>query len=181
MATAIFLTLFVAGAGLVEAQSTVKVSTTNSHPAYQLPVVFQRHFAAMGDRLQKPGQERINMTGTLTDSGGTVPVQVLSELGGKVSISVINAAPKTLSFNGVAASAVSVTPYDSDLLSAFVDDLAETLLQDISQGTGFRPIGERFKAGDGSFCDFYDVLISARQRKPRPKRSVTVSIPLQDY
>lgn len=149
---------------------SVSTSATNLyHPIYSIPIALQRQYVAMGDRLQKPGQERVTMTGTLMDSSGSTSAQIITELGGKVSIVWMGPTPKTLIFNGMAASATAATTYDSDLLSAFVDDLAESLFLSMSQGTGFRLLGQRFNEGDGTFCDFYDVPMPGKTNKQPPQ------------
>jgi hypothetical protein len=61
--------------------SPVPPTTTSSVGLYfspsQITGVLRQQFVSLGSRLQQPGNERITMTGSLTDSTGANPVQVV--------------------------------------------------------------------------------------------------------
>lgn len=142
--------------------STSTSTTTSGAPSLQyyapasLSGVLQAQFAALGNRLQQPGNERITMTGTLTDANGTASVRVIIQNGGNLNITFTGSASPPLIFNGTAASGVTPQATQDGLLQAFVDDLPDTLMTSAAKGAGLRLLGQRFTNASGAMCDIYD-------------------------
>jgi len=150
----------------------VTPSTDAYYAPTQMPPAFHENFKVLGDRLQKPGNERVALGGTLTDSNGTVLVQIFIENGGKLRLDSPGNASRGLSFNGTSATSASGKPSstDDDLLESLVDDHPDTLMRAVATGTGFRLLGRRFPDGSG-FCDYYDVPTPAKANSKQPRQS----------
>ena len=65
-----------------------------------VPSELRRQLQALGDRLTKPGQERVTLAATLTDSTGSTPVQVVSQLGGQVRVDSTGGPQMSVAFSG---------------------------------------------------------------------------------
>jgi hypothetical protein len=90
--------LLIAQSSVTATTGTTSTGATSSASAFDytqyfkltsVPPVLQSQAAALGDRLQKPGNERITMTGTLTDPSGTSPVQIIIQNGGKLNLTFL--------------------------------------------------------------------------------------------
>jgi len=138
----------------------------------QIPPVLLHPFFALGDRLMKPGNERITLQGTLTDTAGASGVQIVIELGGKLNITWTGPGTQKIVFDGTGPSVSGGISSSNDLLASFVDDLAETLLL-AGRGLSPRLLGQRFADASGGFCDYYDVATygsAVKLSKPFIKR-----------
>lgn len=130
----------------------------------QISSVLLPQYFAMGDRLSKPGNERITLQGTMTDSSGPSSVQIVLELGGKLNITWTGPTAQKLVFDGKTPPAIGSIPNTNDLLETFVDDLPESLLL-VGRGVSPRLLGQKFADGSGGFCDYYDVATYGSARK----------------
>lgn len=139
----------------------------------QVPSTLISQFRAMGDRVQKPGNERVTLSGTLTGADGSQSqVLIVMELGGRLNIAFTGApGPQKIVFNGSAASVTGAVPSSNDLLESLVDDLPETLL--LVGRPSPRLLGQRFSSPTGGLCDYYDVAgfgVAVKQAAPLIKR-----------
>jgi len=119
----------------------------------RVPTQMREHFRILGDRLQKPGKERVSLTGSLTTLAGTGSVQVTLENGGKLRIQ----GAKDITFDATKPHQTALSQADDSLLQALVDDIPDTLMEYISHGLAFQVIGRGFRDGRGGLCDFYDI------------------------
>ncbi len=143
------------------------------HDTAHVPAVLTRQYVILGDRLQKPGKERITLNGILTDSTSSSPVEILLELGGKLRITWTGKPGQKIIFNGTRSTVVGSIPISDDLVEAFVDDMPETIMESVSNGMGVRLLGQRFGDVSGAFCDYYDVPSfgqAIKKRTPVTKR-----------
>jgi hypothetical protein len=150
------------GATIVIAQDQKSEVDVYRQPS-QVPSILRGNYSALGDRLQRAGKERISISGILTNSSGTNPVQVIIEKGGKARVDIPS---KSVRFNGKNVSTESNSD-DEALLESIVDDLPETLVEAAASGAGLRLIGHRFKDPQGELCNIYDAWIPS---KSNPKR-----------
>jgi hypothetical protein len=124
----------------------------------QIPHFLLHQYQALGDRLEKSGNERISLTGTLVDSSGSNSVKLVIEKGGKVKI---DKSSKNIKFDGQSFSS-NLNQNDKDLLESFSDDLPDTLIEAVASGNGFRFLGQRFIDKKGESCDYYDAPTPAK-------------------
>ena len=91
-------------------------------PPGSLPPELERKAATLGDRLSKPGNERIVATGTLSRNGAAAPAILTFELPGKVKLDLGHG--EILGFDGVGSwhSTTQLTAGDLDLLEALAED-----------------------------------------------------------
>jgi len=144
---------------------SVGIAPAVYHTPAQVPSALASKFLALGNRLQKPGNERITLTGVLTDSTGSSQVQIVLELGGKLSITWLGKGAQKVVFNGTNASGASAVAIGNDLLEALSDDLPETVMSQVATGTGSRMLGQKFPNPGGGFCDYFDVPTLGRAVK----------------
>lgn len=139
----------------------------------QIPPVLVQQFLALGSRLTKPGNERITLSGTLTNAAGASNVLIVIELGGKLNITWTGTVSQKVVFDGTTASVSGSVQNSNDLIEAFVDDLPETLMLAVGKGAFPRLLGQKFTNPTGGFCDYYDVAtygLAIKQTQPLVKR-----------
>jgi hypothetical protein len=169
MLCASFASVFIC-AVLLSPAASIAQETHGSETIYwqpsQIPILFHGNYSVLGDRHQKPGNERIMLRGVLTNSLGSNPAQVIIEIGGKARVDVPN---KSVRFDGKMASS-GITSGDEDILESIVDDLPETLIEATALGGGFRLIGQRFKSSNGELCNIYDAWtpVKSNSKRQRP-------------
>jgi len=131
--------------------------------------------AALGDRLQAPGKERLTQVGTYTDGKGSQPIRFTWELPGNVRIDLTGPAAHSIVFNGGTPAATGGSPSsaDDDLMESLADDRAETLLYGTHRaGFSIRFLGSRFRTDHGAdkayAGPYYDI---SQTFSPVPVRS----------
>jgi hypothetical protein len=150
------------------AQPTTTANGNSYYAPSRVSPLLHKQYVALGDHLQRPGNERATMNGTLTDPLGSAAVRIVIEHEGKVRIDFTGNSAK-LVFDGTAVRTTgTTTAYNSDLLEALVDDMPDTLMLAIVVGNGFRLIGGGFPNPAGGTCDVYDVPIQGQTNKSVP-------------
>src|SRR5258708_7457743 len=122
---------------------------------------------AFGDRLEKPGKERLTMTGTLAHARVTQAVILILEFPDHLRIEAGNIGPHQITtFNGKAAAKVGgpLDQSEQDLIETLVNDTAEHFFAGQMEGRATRCLGRRFRADDGAtpnytgpYYDLYEV------------------------
>ena len=118
------------------------------------------HLNALGDRLEKPGRERLNLTGTLSRGNSSEEVVAVFEFPERLRLTIQKGSEiRVISFDGEHAN--SVDSVDEDLLETLVYGSAEHFFNTQMQGMSTRLLGSRFLLHRGSTADFigpyYDV------------------------
>lgn len=131
---------------------------------------------ALGDRVQKPGKERVIMTGSLNRTGVVSTVQIILELPGLLRIDEQGGKGKSIVFDlGSLKGASAVDDDDEGLAESIENDTAEVFLGKLGPGASVRRLGDRFKVkgetGFGSEVDIYEVVSSVGVK--RDKQTVT--------
>lgn len=137
--------------------------------------------SALGDRIEKPGKERLTAEGTLirgTGSGGNI--RLVWESPGRVRLDELGTGqPRTTAFDGARSwsSTGTVTRADEDLLETLINDGAEHFLLAQMNGSATRFLGYRFRPDDGRnagyrgpFFDIYQMTDLARTGQPPAPR-----------
>jgi len=132
---------------------------------WQVPSVLRENYAALGNRLQKAGKERITIKGILKKSSGSKPIQVIIEKGGKARI---DTSSKSVRFDGKNVSN-GINSDDDELLESFVDDLPENLIETTASGAALRLIGHRYKDAQGKLCNIFDAWILSKSNPQRQR------------
>jgi hypothetical protein len=124
------------------------------------------HLNALGDRLEKPGRERLNLTGTLSRASDSQTQEVVAvfEFPERLRLTMQKGnETRVLSFDGGHAKKAggSFDPVEDDLLETLVYGSAEHFFSTQMQGMATRLLGSRFLLHPGSTADytgpFYDV------------------------
>lgn len=135
----------------------------------------------LGDRLEKVGNERITLAGTLTRSAGTSQVRVIWQLPGLYRIEETkDAATRTITFDGtrLSVSSGTLTSGDADLIETVINNSAEHFFVGQSRGRPTRILGFYVRTDDGKaaryngpWYDIYQVFESpaATSGRHRPK------------
>jgi hypothetical protein len=133
-------------------------------PSAQRPLL-----AAIGDRLQTSGKERITMTGTMQSPlvpGLPVPISIVLEYPGQLRINS-GLRGDAIVFDGSTLSKLGgqLSALDTDLAEAIRSDSVEGFLLDQASngparhlGARFRIAGEQPSAGATGYCDLYQVF-----------------------
>jgi hypothetical protein len=143
-----------------------------------LPWELQVKVNALGDRLEKPGHERITITGTLTRNGASNPSVIVFQLPYMLKIGF--GGSEVLGFDGTGSwhSTGSIVSRDQDLIEAFSDDSAEAFFFSIVRQThALRPLVHSARMDDGSsptysgpWVDIYQQLGPVLTRADRTVR-----------
>lgn len=105
----------------------------------------------LGDRLERPGQERSVMVGTLTRDGRTPsPVRIVRESPGRLRVEE-QSGPVTV-FDGSHAQRTDgpVSDSERDLIETLAHDTAEHYFSLLMSGRGARFLGGRFRLDSGA-------------------------------
>jgi hypothetical protein len=149
-----------AGVTAVRAQSPAP-ATERYYSDSSVPSHFVAPFRALGDRLKKPGKERLALAGTLTDINGTSPVEIQMEKGGKLRVDVTGQPSRGLIVNGKDTSK-PLGIDDAALVQGLLEDSSEALMESLANGRAYRFIGLRYRAENGKLCDLYDFAAPGR-------------------
>jgi hypothetical protein len=132
------------------------------------------HLNALGDRLERPGKERLSVTATLSRAGDSQPVEVVAvwEFPQQLRLTIQRGIQtRVIKFDGEQAKAVG-NPLDSDerdLIETLVYGTAEHFFLTQVQGKATRFLGSRFRIDNGSFANHsgpsYDIYQVADQVK----------------
>jgi hypothetical protein len=115
----------------------------------------------MGDRLQRPGKERLTLAGTLTLDGEATEFALVSEFPGKLRLVLAGGGRgrHVLVFDERDGDRGAAEGRDADLLETLAFDTAEHFFEGQSRGLGTRLLGTRFRddGGPGGGESFYDI------------------------
>lgn len=148
-----------------------------------LPPGWQLALLTYGDRMQKPGKERLTISGTVTRGGSaTAQFQVIHELPNSIRYQEQGGSgATTVVFDGNQYGKSSGNPQkqDSDLVETLVYDSPTGFMYAPVSGVSIRKLGSRFRTVGikddpfaGSAHDVYVILTSIRQAgkiKQQPK------------
>jgi len=150
------------------------------HPGGLMPSL-RGALRAMGDRLQRPGKERLTLAGTLTLDGESSEFTLVSEFPGKLRLALAGGGRggRAIVFDERDGDRGAAEGRDADLLETLAFDTAEHFFEGQSRGLATRLLGTRFRDGDGggsgggeSFYDIYQVgesITIGRAARPRLK------------
>lgn len=113
------------------------------------------HLKTLGDRIEKPGKERITITGTIKRAGDSqaLPMAVTLEFPDRLRLTVQDGLQqRVVTFNGQAANSVgnALTAREREFIETLVYDTAEHFFVGQTQGTAMRCLGQRFRTDDGT-------------------------------
>ena len=152
-----------------EAQTALpKLQAISLSPTYLIPSSVppqaQRFLVALGDRLQKPGKERISLTGQYSDKSSNVPAKLTWEAPGNLRFDRTGAGLPPLVFSkttGIPAG-LALSAADLDLFESLLDDRPETFLYSFYNGGVSRFLGNRFRTDNGHTPNYtgpwYDIF-----------------------
>ncbi len=127
------------------------------------------HLNTLGDRMEKPGKERITITGTIKRAGDAqaLPMTLTLEFPDRLRLTVQDGVQqRVVTFNGQAAASVgnALTARERDFIETLAYDTAEHFFAAQTRGTAMRCLGQRFRSDDGStpnytgpYYDLYEV------------------------
>jgi hypothetical protein len=129
-----------------------------------------RHLlGVIGDRLEKPGKERMVMVGTLKREidSQPAPFRLLLEMPHRMRLEELGAKQHVTSFNGSSGWAMggSLSDTDKDTIETLIFDSADHFFLGQTQSLAIRALGTRFRLDDGAdvnyagpFYDIYQVM-----------------------
>src|SRR5258708_32197884 len=104
----------------------------------------------LGDRLEKPGKERVTLVGTLSRSGSAeaVPIRLTTEFPHRIRLEVQHGNDThVIGFDGRSGwkHGATFSREDEDLIESLVYDSADHLFIGQIEGLPTRPLGKRFR------------------------------------
>jgi hypothetical protein len=159
----------------VTGQNPASVTRPNRNPYVrraQLSPRLALNLNALGNRLEKPGQERLALVGTWRVTGTSQPREFAAtlEFPDKLRLTVGGPQNRVITFDGQQTKATQ-TPAADDLylIETLAYDSAEHFFAAQMQGNAIRFLGARFRTDDGSTPDYdgpyFDVYKIADQIK----------------
>lgn len=115
-----------------------------------------RNLTALGDHLEKPGKERLTITGELHSSSDSRAREIVAawEFPDKLRLGIQNGLQnRQLTFVGQDIKGQATTD-ELDLIESLTYDSAEHFFNTQMQGNAMRFLGSRFRADDGSNPDY---------------------------
>ena len=112
---------------------------------------------ALGNRLEKPGQERVSLVGTWRVAGTAQPREFAAtlEFPDKLRLTVGGPQNRVITFDGQQTKALQEPAADElDLIETLAYDSAEHFFAAQMQGNAMRFLGSRFRTDDGSTPDY---------------------------
>lgn len=142
------------------------------------------HLNAMGDRLEKPGRERLSVTGTLSRADAKAEeMTAVWEFPDRLRLTRQKGnQARVIAFDGeqVKAAGNQLDEAEQDLIETLVYGSAEHFFETQMQGMATRLLGSRFRLDDGSSADYsgpyYDVYKVADQVKTSAEQSERVKL-----
>ena len=145
-----------------------------------MPAAWHDPLVALGDRIQKPGGERLTITGTYRDANGAQPLRITWEAPSKLRVDFTGVNARTLIFDGKSASSSAGMPTsgDDDVFETLATDRPEAALFGIyQQQMAWRFFGNRFRTDDGlskqysgPLYDIYQLTMLIPQRSDKAQR-----------
>jgi hypothetical protein len=127
---------------------------------------------ALGNRLERPGQERLALVGTWRVAGEAQPREFAAtlEFPDKLRLTVGGPQDRVITFDGQQTKAAQTPAVDElDLIETLAYDSAEHFFASQIQGNAMRFLGARFRTDDGSTPDYdgpyFDIYKIADQIK----------------
>jgi hypothetical protein len=121
-----------------------------------LPSSLTPHALALGDRVLKPGKERITIVSELvTDRGERRQLRVILQLPSMVRIEELKGKNAT-SFDGTKSTGAT-SRLDEQLLETFSSDTAEAMLASTREGGAVQLLGRRVQSARGNSGPLHDV------------------------
>jgi hypothetical protein len=131
-----------------------------------------RNLNALGNRLEKPGQERVALVGTWRLAGTAQPREFVAtlEFPDRLRLTVSGPQNRVITFDGQQTKATQAPAADDlDLIETLTYDSAEHFFAAQMQGNAMRFLGPRFRTDDGSTPDYdrpyFDIYKIADQIK----------------
>lgn len=119
--------------------------------------------AALGDRVQRAGKERLVMTGTLNRKGVNSTLRIVRETPGFLRVDETGGKNKTVTFDLTELKGqTAIDDDDEELAEMLESDTAENFLLQFAPGSSVRKLGDRFRVkgetGFGSEVDVYETV-----------------------
>ncbi len=134
----------------------VPASNTDAYvSSARLPWDLRWHLKKLGDRIAKPGKERITMVGTIKRGGDAqaLPMSLTIEFPDHLHLAFQDGVrQRVVNFNGSGAVGVGgpLTTTERELIESLVYDTEEHFLSSQTQGMATRFLGQRFRTDDGT-------------------------------
>jgi len=150
-------------------------NVTSSHRNYyvrraQLSPRLAQNLAALGNRLEKPGHERLALVGMWQVAGTPQPREFAATLEFPDKLRIALGGDRVITFDAQQTKATQTSAADElDLIETLTYDSAEHFFTTQMQGRATRFLGARFRTDDGSTPDYdgpyFDVYKIADQIK----------------
>jgi hypothetical protein len=125
-----------------------------------MPSVVAPQIAALGDRVRRPGKEKITFVGQYVDPSGSQPALVTYQIPGLVRLEGFKPGSVRITFDGE-RSYGSSSAADDAFLETFTIDTVEGMLASTKRGASLRLLGRQFQPHPKNFPKYagprYDI------------------------
>lgn len=144
-----------------------------------IPAPVRDFLHVFGDRIQRPGNERMILAGTYTSKGASAGVTITWEVPGRMRVDFSNRNGSPLVFDEVHGpnQGNGFVQDDADVFESLLDDSPEAFFYGMSRQQAHRFLGGRFRADNGKALNYsgpwfnvYQVWESARSQPGSPQR-----------
>lgn len=132
----------------------------------------RKNLEVLGDRLERPGKERMILTGTVKRAGAPVetPFELVREFPDRLQLTEQQGVNRrSTAFNGRADDTRSFTSAESDIIETLLFASVEYFFITRMEGTAASFLGSRFRLDDGTSPNytgpFYDIFLVNDQMK----------------
>ena len=166
------ITIISATAFLAIAQTVVLPNrpVARFYPPHATPDRVRQIVAAISDRLDGPGRERLTMSGNLRIGAASSPATVVIELPGQIRIEHNTGRARVLAFDLTSLNGrAPIDDDDEDLVESLGLDTTEQFLYQIDKNAAIRLLGHGFRVaseqGFGSTVDIFQATIPTSARR----------------
>src|SRR5262245_16594639 len=104
---------------------------------------------SMGDRLQRPGNERVTLNGRYADRSGASDIRIVWEIPGRFRLDRSDKPNQPLIFDlETGWNDSGITQLEAALLESLFDDAPASFFYEVSRGSSYRFLGNGFRAND---------------------------------
>lgn len=168
---------------------TKDVMPENDATAAQIEYVTPSHLwpqlrsalKSLGDRLEKPGKERLILVGSIIRAGdsSSLPILLIKEFPGRIHLTIQEGTrPRVIIFNNHGAASLNrLDQADADIIETIVNDDDEHFFKRQMEGAATRSLGSRFRLDEGvaenytgHVYDIYQVVDEVKARRDAHQR-----------
>ena len=170
------MTILVSAGGLTGQGLRKSESESYINPGV-VPSPARSFLFALGDRVQRPGRERVTLTGKYVDRRGTADVRVVWQSPGQFRLDRSDQPGRPMIYREGWNEIGAIGSEQTEALESLFDDSADLFFREMTAGTAHRFLGNRFRFEGsktpndaGPWYDVYELFATVRSPADAPMR-----------